>query len=333
MSYKEQVTNEVKEAAENSQQQAEETLDQIEVDLGEIPFVKFTPTTMPVGTFPAEEGNPIIRFRDTENNDGREDQGYLGLVMDDIGAETDEMSDTVVLETEDDSTDYRVFDLSDDETSEVDGVGIQFGDRLYQGETVDTDQFCDRGVVIVDRTASVSVAKKLDVNGAQSAGMDETTGQPNGGLIEYAPEDVDADVSRRYARNPELREELYGTEIGIMVSRREELDEDYAERVADDNDPAREMYWYSVFTMEDGETIQPTTGEPVGYSFLDWTFDPTAGHLDDDQWEFVQEYIANGLPDDEATIEENIQDNASEFAGEPNTERMTRLIQNEVTAE
>lgn len=335
MSFRDQVAEEVKEAAENSNGNNEEreSLDQIEVDLSDTPFVKFNPTTMVTGTFPEDEGNPIIRFPDSENNDGRRDQGYLGLVLDDVGAETGEFEDTVVLETENDSTDYRIFDLEDRDTTEVEGVGIKFGDRLYEGEAVDADEFADRAIVVVDRTAAVSVARKIDVNGATNAGMDEETGQPNGGLIEYAPNDEDTAVNRRYARNPELREDLYGEEIGVMVSRREELDEDYAERVADDDDPARAMYWYSVFTMDDGETIEPTEGEPVGYSFLEWRFDPTAGHLPDDQWEFVQEYIANGLPDDEDTIQQNIEENADQFEDEPNTERMTRLIQNEVTAE
>lgn len=329
MSFRDQVAEEVKTATENSEANNEQTLEQIEVDLGETPFVKFTPTTMVTGTFPEDEGNPIIRFPDDENNDGRRDQGYLGLVLDDVGAEVEEFESTVVLETENDTTDYRIFDLEDDQTSEVEGVGIKFGDRLYEGELVDADAFADRAIVVVDRTASVSVARKLDVNGATNAGMDETTGQPNGGLIEYAPNDEDTEVNRRYARNPELREDLYGEEIGVLVSRREEMDEDYAERVADDDDPARSMYWYSVFTMEDGETVEPTEGEPAGYSYLEWRFDPTAGHLPEDQWDFVQQYIANDLPDDEDTIQENIDENFDDA----NSERIIRLIQNEVTAE
>ena len=325
MSYREKVAEEIEEAATNNNADEErETLDQIELDLGETPFVKFTPTTMVKGTFPEDEGNPIIRFPD-EENEGRRDQGYLGLVMDDVGTETDEFEDTVALETEDDTTDYRVFDLSDDNTEEVDDVGIKFGDRLYEGEVVDADQFADRGIVIVDRTAATAVARKLDVNGAVSAGMDETTGQPNGGLIEYAPDGADAGVSRRYARNPELRDDLYGTEVGVMVTRREDMDEDYAELV--ENEEARGMYWYSVFNTETGDSIEPVEGEPVGYSYLEWRFDPTAAHLPDDQWEFVQEYQAQGLPDDEDTIVENVEQN--DFNDEANTDRIVRLIQND----
>lgn len=322
MSYREQVAEEVKEAASNREER--ETVEYIDVELSETPFVKFMPTTMVTGVFPeAEEGNPIIRFPDEENNDGRRDQGYLGLVMDSVGVEDEEFEDTVILQTEDDTTDYRVFDLSDEQTEEIEDTGIQFGDRLYTGEVV--DDIDERAVVVVDRTAATSVARKLDVNGATSAGMDDETGQPNGGLIEYAPDDVDAAVNRRYARNPELRDDLVGEEVGVLVSRREELDEDYAERVADDDDPARPMYWYSVFTMDE-EPVEPTTGEPTGYSFLEWRFDPTAGHLPDDQWEFVQQYQAQGLSTDEETIRANIEKNNFEDA--PNEDRIVRLVQN-----
>jgi len=175
-------------------------------------------------------------------------------------------------------------------------------------------------------TASVSVARKLDVNGDTLAGMDETTGNVNGGLIEYAIDD-DAPVNRRYARNPELREELYGAEVGIMVTRRSEVDEDFAELVHDESTEARDMMWYTVFDMETEEPITPTTGEPVGYSFLEWRFDPTAGNLPDQDWEFVQEYISNGLPDDEDNIIQNIEDNSDRLSADPNVDRMVGLIQ------
>jgi len=85
MNLRESATEEVNAAASNETQ---ETLDQIEVDMGAVPFVKFYPTTYITGTFPEEEGNPIIRFRDRSNNNGRQDQGYLGLVMDDLTIST-----------------------------------------------------------------------------------------------------------------------------------------------------------------------------------------------------------------------------------------------------
>jgi hypothetical protein len=330
MSFREAVTQEVQEVAERTSSEPQETLEQIEVDFGSMPFVKFYPTTLVSGTFPADEGNPIIRFPDESNNDGRRDQGYLGLVLDDLHVITDEdegLGGAGIVKTDDeDYTEYRIVNFDDDQTTEkYDGDAVSISGAQYGVDEVVTE-IEGRSILVVDRTASVSVARKLDVNGDTLAGMDETTGNVNGGLIEYAIDD-DAPVNRRYARNPELREELYGSEVGIMVTRRSEVDEDFAELVHDESTEARDMMWYTVFDMETEEPITPTTGEPVGYSFLEWRFDPTAGNLPDQDWEFVQEYISNGLPDDEANIIQNIEDNTNRLSADPNVERMVGLIQ------
>jgi hypothetical protein len=334
MNLRDSVTEEVEQSA-NSGSEDSETLEQIEVDMGTIPFVKFYPTTAITGTFPEDEGNPIIRFPDASNNDGRRDQGYLGLVLEDLTINTDgeeetgfDMTEAAFLKTADsDSTEYRAVNFNDDQTTEKfggDGVGIS-GDTYEVEDSVTSID--GRAILVVDRTAAVSVARKLDVNGATFAGMDEETGQVNGGLIEYAPDDEDTGVNRRYARNPELREELYGNEATILVTRRSEVDEDYAERVADQSDDTRDMMWYSAFA--DGEALEPTEGEPVGYSYLEWRFDPTAGNLPDQDWQFVQEYIEAGAPTDEETILENIEQNSDELSEDPNTERMVGLIQSD----
>lgn len=331
MNLRESVTEEVKASASNNEE--EETLEQIDVDMGEIPFVKFYPTTFIEGTFPTGEGNPIIRFPDASNNGGRRDQGYLGLVMDDLTIDTSDdngfdMSEATFVETDDDdSTEYRAVNFADDSTTEKYGgeaVNIS-GDQYGVEDTV--TEIDGRAILVVDRTASVSVARKLDVNGATFGGMDEETGQVNGGLIEYVPDDVDAEINRRYARNPELRDELYGQDVGVLVTRRSEVDEDYAERVSDPNDDTRDMMWYSVF--DDGEALAPVEGEPVGYSYLEYRFDPSAGNLPEEDWSFVQEYIEAGAPTDEDTILDNIEQNADELSDDPNTERMVGLIQND----
>lgn len=330
MSFREAVTQEVQEVAERTSSEPQETLEQIEVDFGSMPFVKFYPTTLVAGTFPADEGNPIIRFPDESNNDGRRDQGYLGLVLDDLHVITDEdegLGGAGIVKTDDeDYTEYRIVNFDDEQTTEkYDGDAVSISGAQYGVDEIVTE-IEGRSILVVDRTASVSVARKLDVNGDTLAGMDETTGNVNGGLIEYAIDD-DAPVNRRYARNPELREELYGAEVGIMVTRRSEVDEDFAELVHDESTEARDMMWYTVFDMETEEPITPTTGEPVGYSFLEWRFDPTAGNLPDQDWEFVQEYISNGLPDDEDNIIQNIEDNSGRLSADPNVERMVGLIQ------
>jgi len=331
MNLRESAAEEVEASSSNNEQ---ETLEQIEVDMGSIPFVKFYPTTYVSGTFPEEEGNPIIRFRDRSNNNGRDDQGYLGLVMDDLTISTDsdtgfDMSEATFVETgASDSTAYRAVNFNDGATDEKfggDGVSIDGDTYEVEDRTTTID---GRAILVVDRTAAVSVARKLDVNGATFAGMDEDTGQVNGGLIEYAPDDEETDVNRRYARDPELREELLGEEVGVLVTRRSEVDEDYAERVSDPKDETRDMMWYTVVNEGTGDTLQPTTGDITGYSFLEWRFDPTAGNLPDQDYEFVQEYIEAGAPTDEDTILDNISQNADQLSEDPNTERMVGLIQN-----
>jgi hypothetical protein len=387
-SFREQVSEEVKDAAQNNggsgSDEEQETLEQIEVDMGSIPFVKFYPTTLVSGEFPTDEGNPIIRFPDSGNNDGRRDQGYLGIVMDDLEILTDEdegMSEATFVETDaDDSTEYRAVNYADGSTTEKFGGEAVSIDGDQYGVEDTTTSIEGRVILVVDRMASLSVARKLDVNGATYAGMDEETGDVNGGLVEYAytgenGESVDIDgnevpVDSRYARNPELRDGLHGERVGFMVTRRSEADggatgytgrngqhdepvvgvgedgdthtdpsratfEELTEAYVDGQPERRDMMWYSVFNMETGEALQPVSAadeagsEPTGYSFLEWSFDPTAGNLPDKDWEFVQEYIEAGLPDDEETILSNIEDNAGELSDDPNTERMVGLIQSE----
>lgn len=388
MGYRDQATEEVLEAASNdggsNSNEEQESLEQIEVDMGSVPFTKFYPTTLVSGEFPENEGNPIIRFPDAGNNDGRRDQGYLGLVLDDLEILTDEdegMDEAVLIETdEEDTTEYRAANFAEDNTVEkFEGSAVSIDGDQYGIEDRVTE-IDGRTILVVDRTASQSVARKLDVNGATYAGMDEETGDVNGGLIEYAytgenGEDVDIDgnevpVGSRYARNPELREDLQGERVGFMVTLRSHADsgatgymgrngqhdepvvgegedgethtdpsratfEELTEAYIDGQPERRDMMWYTVFDMESGEAIQPVSAEdeagsePVNYSFLEWSFDPSAGNLPDDQWEFVQEYIDAGLPDDEDIIIDNINDNADEFEGEPNVERMAGLIQAE----
>lgn len=372
--YRDAVANEIEQAKENRSSSdgdsQRESVDQIEVDMGSTPFVKFYPTTALTGTFPEDEGNPIIRFRDEQNN-GHGQQGYLGLVVDDLTIDQSEdggfdMSEAFIIETDDDDyTEYRAVNFNDENTTEkFDGEAVNIDGDQYGIESKVTS-LDERAILVVDRTAAVSVAKKLDRNGATAAGMDEDTGQPNTGLIEYAPdgqgevEDYDGTISWRYARRPELREELLGNDVTTLVSRREEIDNEYtgytgtngdyndgepvlevpdgvdADEVGThtnenkasyaelvEADEARGMMWYSVFA--DGEALEPVEGEAVGYSYLEWNFDPSVGNLPDDQWEFVQEYQAQDLDQDEETILANVRENFDDA----NEERIVALIQN-----
>ena len=387
MSFTDQAYDEVRNVTkdQNSDDSEQEELNQIDVDMGSIPFVKFYPTTLVSGVFPENEGNPIIRFPDQARN-GRKDQGYIGLVLDDLEVVTDEdegMSEARIVETDaDDSTEYRVVNFADENTTEkFGGEAVSINGDQYGIEDTHTS-LDERVILVVDRTASQSVARKLDVNGGTYADMDEETGDVNGGLIEYAftneeGQSVDIDgnevpVDSRYARNvPELRDEFFGERIGVMVTRRSDADSGatgyvgrqeqhsepvvgYGENETTHSDPSRatyeeltearldgqperrDMMWYTVFDMESEETVQPVTAdgegsEPVQRTFLQWRFDPSAGNLPEDQWEFVQTYIESGAPTDEETIRANVEDNLDDFDEDPNTDRIVGLIQSDVS--
>ena len=343
MGFKDQVRNEVEEAnTGNNGDNEREELEQIDVDMSNIPFIKFTPTTLVAGTIPKDEGNPIILFKnynrlnaddfdafDEEGNDMRYvSTRYLGIVVDNprvVTSEEDGLEESVFVETgSDDSTAYRAVNYATEGTNEkFGGEGVSINGDTYEVEGTSTE-IDGRAILVVDRTAATSVASKLDKNGAVAAGMDES-GQVNDGLIEY-PNDGDGDEAR-YARPfVEMREDMLGNEVGFMVTYRSEVDEEWAERLAND-DSANDMMWYSVFDMEDETAVEPTTGDPIVGSYLYWNFDASAGRIPDDQYEFVEQYVDEGLPTDEETIRDNVESNADGFDTDPNADRIVELVQ------
>lgn len=358
MSYRQQTAEAAKEAADNrnSGSQEREELEQIDVNMGETPFVKFTPTTMPTFTFPDEnEGNPVILFKNNQRiadlgDAATDDNGndlrllstrYLGLVVDDIGVETNEedgLEESFILETRNDSTDYRIFDASNENTTvdeiydsdgNVTGTEVEYDGRSYKGSVV--EEIPGRAILVVDRTAAVSVARAIDIRGGPTAGMDEETGQVNDALVEYFPGDTADDYpdNGRYARPfVELRPDLFDTEVGILVTWRSEVDEEFSETIAGDEE-RNDMLWYTVFNTETGEMVERGDyGEPVVGAFLQETFDASVGRLPDEDWAFVEQYVEAGMPDDEDTILENIEQKSDELSDDPDTDRMVELIQN-----
>lgn len=329
----------------------------IEVDFDETSFVRQSPTTFVTGVAPEGEGNPVIRFKSPDYNEGRLDQGHLGLVLDDpevVISEEEGTEGTVILETDDnDSTDYRLFNEDDDDTKVVEGMGVKFGDRLYEGEFVDEID-ADRFILNVSGASSKNIAKRLDKKGAMSAGMDEETGDTNDGLIEYMPSDMREggnEITSRYARDPELKNELYGQRLGLFLARREEVnteDTGYGDDHEDQSEAsyrelveagdARSMYWYALFDLDVGEEVEAevTDQEVEGYTWLheDWGQYNPSGGIPDDQWAFVEDYVekaeSGDVDTDEATITTNIEQNASNFDAAPETESMVAAIQNRV---
>lgn len=334
----------------------------IDVDMDNVAWVKMQPTTFFTGVFPENEGNPIIRFAAPDQNDGRLDQGYLGIVVDDpeVLIDEDEGTENTIILDREDSSEYRLFNEDDEGTTleesftKEDGDVVQDGhdvaynagqgERTYSGEVVD-EITEDRAILTIGGTASKGVGKSLDVKGALEADMDEDGDGPNDGLIEYMPEDQrtgDEQYTSRYARNnPELRSELFGTRVGFFLARREEIDDDFAEKVEEGE--RNGMYWWTVFNTETEEVIEPeiTDTEPEQYAFLEWRWDPEGGAgLPEEHYEYVSEYVdaaeQDGGPDtDEDTIRGHIEDDMDTFTDTPDdelVEQMVERVQSEASA-
>lgn len=328
------------------------------IDLtGDEKQVRIHPGTFVTGVLPEDEGNPLIKYRPYDD-DAQEVNagGNLGIVLDDPEVVVDEeegTEGTIILESqdEDDSWDYRLYNPDRHGTNVEEGYGVEFdagqGNRLYKGDLVDELEG-ERIILVVSGGGAVNVAKRLDVKGGASALFDyddEYEGFSNGGLIEYPlyrdidddgqDERVDidnnpVDFNYRYARRPELRPELYGQRIGVLMDWTSNmvdvnaLDEDAAERFENrDGD----SYYYSVFNIDAEEVIEETTeGEPEQSSYLEWRYDPD-GRLPDDQYEFVEGYLESDEDTDEETIRENIEANAENFEDEPEADRIVEMIQ------
>jgi hypothetical protein len=331
------------------------------IDLtGEEAQVQVQPGAFVTGVVPEDEGNPIIRFNPYDDDAAEVNAGgNIGVVLDDpevIVSADEGTEDTLILHNDDEDTywDYRVYNTDRKGVNFEEGIGVEFdagqGSRLYKGEVVDKIAE-DRMLLTVSGGGAVSVAKALDVLGDRSALYDyddEYPGPSNGGLIEYPLYDDDnnrvdidgeeVDHSFRYARRPQLREELYGKRVGVLMDWwtnsviYEELDDDGQDRYdaiteGDQND----SYYYTVFDIDAGEVLQPQDDGEYHSSFLLWRYDPNgedgSDYLDDDQYEFVTGYVDEKDDFSEEAIRETVEENADNFDSEPNTDEIVRRIQ------
>jgi len=319
---------------------------------GEEEWVKVHPGTLLTGTLPDEdEGNPLLKLNAFDDEAAEINaEGNLGIVIDnpEVVIDEDEGTEgTVILETEDDdSSGYRIYNEDREGAELLDGVGVEFdagqGARIYRGETVESLDV-DRIVLTVSGGAVQNMAKRFDVNGGDNALYDYDEDQANNGLIEYPLTDDDGNsvdvegnpvnFSWRYARAPELRPDLYGQEIAILMDWSsnmvdlDELDEDAREAFEARDD----SYYYTPFNMsEGGEEITPRTGgEPERVTYLEWRYDPegSGDRIPEDQFEFVTGYVDEADDFDEESIREAIESNADEFESEPEEDRIVEMIQ------
>lgn len=226
-------------------------------------FGRQHPTTAVRGTAVA------LRSLYDENDPDRSD---VAVVMDDPSLVTHDegLENSVVVLSEDEGDQYKVVNLDDKDTSVLttegksdelgdrdldDLLGIQFGSDSFYGDVVgdfdtdvDVDVETDRIALKRGGGAGRAIANTLDVNGATQASVvrdedgelvlhDGGFPKHNGGLMEYDPRSGDDSEPPRRAREPEIRDDVEGNEVVVMIQRLSEIDPDYDGRA----------YWSTVF--------------------------------------------------------------------------------------
>jgi len=74
--------------------------------------------------------------------------------------------------------------------------------------------------------------------------------------------------------------------------------------------------------------LEPTTGTPIGYSFLEWNWEEGGtSNIPETVSEFVTQYQQSGMPVDEATIRTNIENNDEDLTDSVNEEQIVEMIQ------
>lgn len=247
------ITNIGAEAARNSQQSNdgdgdyESDWDPYEVT--GLEFAKQHPTTAVRGTAVA-----LRYFPDWDNDEP--DRGDFGVVITDpdVVLDDEDLEDTAIFESSRDvGDDFKVVNLSDEATEHLEGSGVDFDGNLFYGEPVETFG-TDELVLKATGSSGRSIASTLDVKGATGARsigsrdgeaveVHEGHGFPkhNGGLVEYHPDGRDGERPR-ISRHTQLRPDVEGRDVVVMLQRLAEIDEDY-------DGPA---YWATVFAdLED----------------------------------------------------------------------------------
>lgn len=209
-------------------------------DLSETEFTKMHPgLTAIAGTVEA------LRYvGPAPNDDGTyndEDRGWAGVVLTDMHVPEDEATESVSIfqSSQRKGDDYKVVNTEHD-SIDVYEAGVSVG-QMFESDEVDGFD-TDDNILKLGTSAGRSVIRTLDVAGLANAdlvrdddGTPELTdnGYPimNDALIETHPDNDDDNYTQpRYHRDPQLRPDLEGREIVIILQHLEEVDPDYSGR-------------------------------------------------------------------------------------------------------
>lgn len=225
-------------------------------------WTKQFPTTAVVGTATHLTFQPDFEQNDEGNwvPDYHPTSPEFGVVLEDpsVYTEEDDFEGTVIVAGESETgDDYRFYNADDSQTEvDEDGGRVIFGSNsIFNGEVVTE---VTEGEILLKATGSSgrSVASTLDVKGsgtAHSVGSfnDEEIELHDGGfprhsghLFERHPDnDGDNYTHPRVSRDPELRPDVEGRTVVVMLHRTSELIED------SDSD----AYWATVFAAVDDD--------------------------------------------------------------------------------
>lgn len=223
--------------------------------------------------------------------------GSGGKEEDIVAVDHDEQ--TITVETDDGQESYGFDEL----------MGIDFSGNTYYGDVQST--FDLNGPIALKRGggAGRSISSTLDVDGATAAQStierdedgeivdmelaDDGFPAHNGGYIEYHPDGRDGERPRQ-SRDPQLRDDVEGREVVVMIQRLAEVDPDYTGNaywatVFANVDDDRQTELTEQYAEEDGDaTADSFVTELGGTAFIRLqptdTYEPDQALLDETGW-------------------------------------------------
>lgn len=167
-----------------------------------------------------------------------EQDGTATFILENPEVPEDEDFESVAIfeSTSDTGDDYKVVN-TEDSNIDVYDIGVSVGDMFESEEVEDFEdgEYC----IKLSTNAGRSVMRTLDVKGLPNLDVVrnddydpeiQDNGYPttNDALIEKHPDnDADTYTPPRYSRDPQLRPDVEGRDIVVMIQRLSQIDEDY----------------------------------------------------------------------------------------------------------
>lgn len=192
---------------------------------------------------------------DENGNYSDDDRGWAGLILEDLTIPEDEDFEAVAAfeNTTETGDDFKIVNTDDDSVDEYD-VGISVG-GMFESEKVD-DLGDGPFVLKTSTSAGRSIVRTLDRRGLDNLDLLRTedgeieiqdNGYPttNDALVETHPDnDSDNYTAPRYSREPQIRPDVEGQEIVIILQHLKNVKDDYEGR----------SHWATVLASLDPET-------------------------------------------------------------------------------